>query len=144
LAKVDGGWAVKTNLIDKKGQVYVAWVRENSETGKMEQSKDGTFQKKATEIDYKQQVDANNDGVALNAKTQQAINSGQVVKTGAFDLNQAAAALEKANQIERNYEEWKKDKTLPLPNVLTGEGSTPSAEQTIKISKLKVKPQFKL
>jgi hypothetical protein len=102
MAEVDRGWTVKANLTDKKGQTYVAFVRKNAETGKMEQSKDGTFQKKATALGYQQQVNANNEGIAPDKETQKAINDGVVAKKG-----------ETARQLTAKYKHGKNSKYLP-------------------------------
>jgi len=68
------------NLIDDKGQPYTAFVRKDMETGKIKQSKDGTFTDVKPENSNEKQVDPNNKGVGTDKESQKAIDKGATVK----------------------------------------------------------------
>jgi hypothetical protein len=101
MQQYDSGKVVKTNLIDKKGQPYVGFVKKGKD-GRPLVSRDGTFQKKATEIGYNQQVDANNEGIAPDNETKKALLEGTVVKKG-----------QSAQQLVAPYKHGKSSKYLP-------------------------------
>jgi hypothetical protein len=110
MQQYDSGKVVETNLIDKKGQPYVGFVKKGKD-GRPLVSKDGTFQKKATAHGYQDQVSANNDGIAPDNETKKALNDGVVVGKGQSveEINKPSNTLKNLDQkwIPKTKKAWK-------------------------------------